>query len=215
MVEIGCGTGEIARALAPHVERIDAIDISAPMLAKARSMQGGDHSAIRWIHGPAETARLHGPYALAIIGDALHWMEWDVVLRSVADSLSLGARIALISAVAAPLPWAGALTEIIGRYSVMQDFRPYNFIKILQETGAFEVEGDANVGSQPFTRTADEYIDSLHATAGLPRERMGADNANAFDEEVRTLVRDHVSGGRIEMTASGRVVWGSPAMAHP
>lgn len=36
VLDLGCGTGAIANRLAPHVDRIDAVDISAPMIEAGR-----------------------------------------------------------------------------------------------------------------------------------------------------------------------------------
>jgi hypothetical protein len=61
-----------------------------------------------------------------------------------------------------------------------------------------------------FTRTVDEYIEALHATAGLARERMGPENAAAFDGEVRAIVAPYAADGVLRLEASAHVVWGSP-----
>src|SRR5205823_12479112 len=165
VVELGCGTGEIARMLAPHAERVDAIDVSAPMLEKARSLPAGDHPAIRWILGAAEDVELEPPYALAVAGDSLHWMEWEIVLPKLARALAPGAPLAIVSAGAQQPPWADALWEIIKRYSTMQDFEQYNLLDQLRRRHLFEPLGEDTVGREAFDRTVDEYIDALHATA--------------------------------------------------
>src|SRR6478736_3182355 len=54
VLDLGCGTGDIARNLAPHVERLDAVDPSPAMLAKARSLPGGDDPHLHWIETTAE-----------------------------------------------------------------------------------------------------------------------------------------------------------------
>jgi SAM-dependent methyltransferase len=38
LVEIGCGVGRLTRAMAPEVGRIDALDLSAEMLARAKTL---------------------------------------------------------------------------------------------------------------------------------------------------------------------------------
>ena len=81
VLELGCGTGNITRDLAPHVRRIDAIDRSRAMIERARTLSGGTHPAIRWIEGRAEEASLDGPYSPVVAGASLHWMDWDVVDR--------------------------------------------------------------------------------------------------------------------------------------
>ncbi|HYM14865.1 MAG TPA: class I SAM-dependent methyltransferase [Dehalococcoidia bacterium] len=209
VLELGCGTGEIARMLAPHVGRIDAVDISAPMLEAARSMPSGDHPAIAWIHAPAEHAPLAPPYGLAISGDALHWMDWEVVLPKVRAALAPRAHLAIIGAKCEP-PWSAQLLDPIARYSVMPDFERYDLIDELTARNLFVKSGEAAIGPAQFTRSVEAYVDALHATAGLPRERMGPAAAHAFDEEVRTIVLPHAIHGVLSLEASAHVVWGSP-----
>jgi len=209
VLELGCGTGEITRALAPHVARIDAVDISVPMLDAARAMPGGAHPAIRWIHGAAEDVPLTAPYALAVAGDALHWMNWEVVLPRIRAALALGAHLAVVNAISEP-PWASQLLDPIRQCSVMQDFERFDLIDELVARGLFVKVGEATVGPAPFTRSVDGYIDALHATAGLPRERMGVGNARAFDAELRQLVEPFANDGLLHLAASARVQWGTP-----
>ena len=66
------------------------------------------------------------------------------------------------------------------------------------------------IGPETFERTVDEYIDALHATAGLPRERMERQIARQFDAEVRRVVEAFAEGGILHLTASARVEWGLP-----
>jgi predicted TPR repeat methyltransferase len=38
VLDAGCGTGDLSRRLAPRVDRVDAVDASAAMLAKGRQL---------------------------------------------------------------------------------------------------------------------------------------------------------------------------------
>jgi SAM-dependent methyltransferase len=60
VIELGCGTGELARMMAPHSERVDAIDVSAAMLEKARSFPA-KHPAVRWI-----PPQLRTPFSMTV-----------------------------------------------------------------------------------------------------------------------------------------------------
>ena len=48
VLDIGAGEGAIARPLAPHVEHVDAVDFSAPMVEAGRLRPGGDRPNISW-----------------------------------------------------------------------------------------------------------------------------------------------------------------------
>jgi SAM-dependent methyltransferase len=86
VLDIGCGTGFLARPLAPRVDRLDAIDMSPTMIGEGKRLPGGDDPRLRWIVGRIEDAPLDPPYALATAGDALTWMDWDVSMTSAAEA---------------------------------------------------------------------------------------------------------------------------------
>src|SRR5262245_12200277 len=48
-LDVGTGTGDIARSIAPFVDRVDAVDWSQAMIAKGKKMPGGDNPKIHWI----------------------------------------------------------------------------------------------------------------------------------------------------------------------
>src|ERR1051325_10907037 len=62
VLDVGCGTGEIARRIAPEVEQVDAVDFSPAMIAKGKSSPGGNALNLRWIEGEIEKVTLHPPY---------------------------------------------------------------------------------------------------------------------------------------------------------
>jgi SAM-dependent methyltransferase len=210
VLELGCGTGEIARALALHFPRIDAVDLSRPMLDRARAMPGGDHPAIRWIESPAETFEYAGPYALAVAGDSLHWMDWDLVLPALAASLAPAARLAIVSAALGDTPWSADLPPVFARHSAMRDFEAYDLPDELERRHLLQVVERQRVGPAPFTRTVADYIESLHATSSMARERISAATADAFDAAVRALVTPHATEGVLTFKAFAAVTWGRP-----
>jgi ubiquinone/menaquinone biosynthesis C-methylase UbiE len=80
ILDVGCGTGDLARRLVNQVDRVDAVDFSAPMIEKGRMLPGGDHPRLNWIYGRVEEITLQPPYALITAGESLHWMAWEIVL---------------------------------------------------------------------------------------------------------------------------------------
>src|SRR5579862_4001127 len=77
VLDLGCGTGDLARPLAARTQQVrcvDAVDCSAPMLARARTLPGGDQPTLRWVLGAAESVSLNPPYGLVTAGESLHWM---------------------------------------------------------------------------------------------------------------------------------------------
>ena len=64
VLDLGCGTGALAAALAPG-RRVVGIDPAASMLSVARSRAGGD--AARWVEADARTVRLSESFDLVLM----------------------------------------------------------------------------------------------------------------------------------------------------
>ena len=58
ILDLGCGTAELARRLAPRVRAITAVDHSANMIAQARALPGGDAPNLTWVVGRVEDVPL-------------------------------------------------------------------------------------------------------------------------------------------------------------
>jgi len=67
MLDAGCGPGSIARALVQDVDRVDAVDVAAPMIAAGKALPRGDDPKLSWIHSAIEHAPLQPPYAIGFL----------------------------------------------------------------------------------------------------------------------------------------------------
>lgn len=66
VVDIGCGTGNVAELLGPCVERVVALDQSEPMLQAARKRLG-DLSNVDFVHGAVESLPLESGSVDAVV----------------------------------------------------------------------------------------------------------------------------------------------------
>jgi len=210
VLDLGCGTGEIARPLAPMVDVVDAVDQSEMMLHKGRQSPGGSAATIRWIHARAEDAPFHPPYDLVVAGASLHWMEWDVVLPRIARVLAPDGFLAIVELKEEPAAWVEEIAPLLRRFSTNRDFRPYDIVQELEQRNLFEVKGRFRSDSVPLRQSIPDYIESFHARNGFSRDRMTTDAANAFDREMEQVIRRHTSSNRLTLQVRGSVVWGRP-----
>ena len=217
-LDMGTGDGAIARRLAaraPHVARVDAVDVSAPMLALARTLPGGDHPHLRWIFGPAETAPLDPPYALATAGESLHWMDWETTLPRLASALTPHGMLAILHRTAMESLWERDVFALIRRYSTTQDYETYSLIGLLTERGLFEQLGARVTAPVPFTQTVEANIEARHSMSSLARSAMPAEDVAAFDDQLRAILTPHADAdGLLHLQAVGDVVWGRPLAGH-
>jgi len=209
VLDLGCGTGAIARLLAPRVERVDAVDISAAMIAKGRALPGGDHPALRWIVAPAESAPLDPPYGMVTAGASIHWLDWHAVLPRLHAALTPRGRLAIVIDGQEPLPWDDELRTLIRAYSTNPRFRQLDLIAELERRGLLQLEGRAKTAPVPFTQPIDDYVASFHGRSTFAPEHMGAARMAAFDAAVRELVFRHVAR-EVTLQVVAELAWGRP-----
>ncbi|NGO43308.1 class I SAM-dependent methyltransferase [Streptomyces ureilyticus] len=104
VLDVGCGTGQLALPFASRVRSVVGMDPEPDMLRLARD--AADDQGIRnatWMLGadtdvPALRALMgERSLALTVIGQALHWMQHDELFRAVTPMLRRGGGIAVIS----------------------------------------------------------------------------------------------------------------------
>ena len=211
VLDIGTGTGVIARGMLPYVDRVDAVDISTAMMDEGRRLPGGDDPRIRWILGAAEDAPLDPPYGLIVAAAAIHWFDEARAMPRFARALAPAARLAILEVVEEPLDttWDPEMTAIVKRYSEVRDYRDMtDVLRALEDEGWFVREDEARTAAVRARRTLAEYLEWQHSKATLSRVRLG-DRASAFDDDVAALFeRRGVSA--VEFDVAGQLTWGRP-----
>ncbi|MBO0880453.1 MAG: class I SAM-dependent methyltransferase [Mycobacterium sp.] len=107
IVDLGCGTGLLTRALATPGRTVIGVDPSATMLAYARRQPGAE--AVTWVDGDASVIPPAGDADLAIsTGNAIMHIspvEYPSVLRALAAALRPGGTISFESRNPAAREW--------------------------------------------------------------------------------------------------------------
>ena len=220
ILDIGAGTGDLARPLAARVARVDALDPSTAMVAKGRSLPGGDAPNLRWLIGRAEDAPLDGPdtaggYALVTAGESLHWMDWETVLPRLAAVVAEGAVLAIVNREWVDAPWQDGLRALIEAHSTMTTWHTYDLIGLLRERGLFEPVGEWHSGPKRTQQAVDDYIESYHSRSSLTRAALSPESADAFDAGLRAAVAPWATDGSIETETISHITWGYPRGDEP
>lgn len=210
VLDVGCGTGNIARPLADYVARVDAVDRSLPMLERARNLPGGDSTKIRWLHGRAEDVETQPPYGLITAGQSLHWMDWGVILPRFARLQTPHGMLAIVHIEEHLDPWHEGYTQIEQRFSTNPTYVPFDLIGELEKYQLFQKLGEVKTAPVTVQQTLEDYVAAQHARSALALEAMAAEQAAQFDAEMQALLRPYAQDGLLTLTVVGGVTWGKP-----
>lgn len=208
VLDVGAGSGALAREMVRFATRVDALDPSAALIDDGRVLPGGTDPRLRWIVGTAEDGALAGPYGLIAAGASIHWMDPDRVMPRFASALAPSAVLALVDLEDGPHPLP-EMIDLIKRYSEVQHHKELpEIVNDLEVSGRFLREGEQRTAADRISRSVDEYLEFLHSTSTLARVRLGA-RTGAFDDDVRALFARY-GMTRIEREYAATVIWGRP-----
>lgn len=122
LLDLGCGTGELARPLHADFAEVVGVDRSPEMVAEARRQSGRAGLAnIRLLCMPAEDISDQlGRFRLVTLGNSFHWMRRDVVLDKAYDLLEHRGGVAVLGNPggiwAGEDPWERVVREVVVRW---------------------------------------------------------------------------------------------------
>ncbi len=210
LLDLGCGTGELARRLAQRARAIVAVDRSARMIAAARGAPGGSAPNITWIVGDAEGASIGDTFDLAIAAESFHWFDWPRTCETIARLVPTRRLLIVEGRYEVRTPWAAPLSAMIAVHSTNREFVSYDLVGELLARGLFAIAGRRALGPERIEQSVDDYLRSLHSRNGFSLDRMSPGSARAFDAAVQALVSPFAAP-RLELWIETRVAWGSVA----
>lgn len=124
VLDLGCGTGQLALPLARHVGEVVGLDPEPEMLteAAARARAAGVAN-VTWVAGgsddlPALRDRL-GRFRLVAMGASFHWMDREATLRELDRLVEPGGGLVVAGAGSfwtGTLPWQRAVKGVVQRW---------------------------------------------------------------------------------------------------
>lgn len=212
VLDVGCGTGKIARTLVEHVDSVDAVDFSQEMIRVGKSLANGDHPNLRWINGAVEDVRLYPPYDMVVAGASIHWMEWNIVFSRFKEVLTTDGYLVIING-DRPVraPWHDAELALIRKYSTNKHYKQIDLVQELTDRGHIHLIGDKRTTPVNFSQLLTDYVQSFHSRQSLSKEDMGAENVKVFDTELSQILSDFVDAdGLLSFQLETRMTWGIP-----
>ncbi|NQT50239.1 class I SAM-dependent methyltransferase [Candidatus Kuenenbacteria bacterium] len=122
ILDIGCGTGQVAIAIDGKCQNMVCIDSDPDMIELAKKVLKKPVSKISWLnYGSEELSRLKGQglFKVATICRAFHWMDQDQVLSDLDDLITRDGGIAIFgdgSIWTGKEEWQLAVKKVVQKY---------------------------------------------------------------------------------------------------
>ena len=210
VLDVGSGSGDIARPLTEFVERVDAVDFSQNMIDRGKQLPNGNSPHLHWIFGKVEEAPLTPPYALITAGSSIHWPDWSIAFPRFRSMLTPSGSLALIYRRTLPMPWDAEVRKLQTQFSDRPGHRGSNAVQELETRGYFQRLGEKETAPISFEQSLDDFIEGLHSRSSFSRERMGGQKATDLDQQVRAILQQYHPDGVLPFQVVARVTWGKP-----
>ena len=213
LLDLGCGTGKIARQLAHHFATVTAVDPSQAMLDRARSLPNGDAGNIVWIRGLAEDTPLgDADFDLIVAAQSIHWMDHARVFPRLRRRMRPPRVLAVVDGDTPFDPpweadWRRFLAKWIPEISGMAfapDDREAFFLRYRRFVA---IDGDDHVLSAPIRQSVAAVIACQHSRDAFAPSKLG-DRLPAFDAELADILRPHAVDGHLTYRIRTRLTWG-------
>ena len=210
VLDLGCGPGNLALAFARLGLAVTALDPEPQMLEAARAAATAEGLKINFFQrGSPELTEADGPFRLAAIGRAFHWMDRAATLAMLDRILLPDGGVALLHDAHPPLEennWYKALGKISEKYGRARmahvkergegGHRRYE--SFLFASAFRRIDGLSVIIRKALTE--DDIVGRAFSTSICARDALG-DRAGAFEAELRTALRELSPDGKFAEVA--------------
>ncbi len=207
VLDLGCGPGPLAVALAPLAGEVVALDPEPAMLQAAVEHASRAGVAVRFIEGGSEDLGPHlGTFSMVTIGRAFHWMDRARTLERLDARVAARGAVVLFADRHPEVPdnaWLKPYRELLEQYAADDAGRAerkapgwLTHEAVLLGSAFDRLERVAVIERR---RTAiDVFAARAFSMSSTAPDRLGA-RAHELERRVRELMASHASGA-VEVT---------------
>jgi ubiquinone/menaquinone biosynthesis C-methylase UbiE len=212
VLDLGCGTGQIAIPISPFVKEVVAMDPEPEMIEEGKEQAGLTNvKNIVWIEGGSEDLTSLrdklGVFKLVAMGTSFHWMDRAKTLDILHEMITPGGGIAIVwnTSTWSEYPeyqkeWQAAAKAIIRKWLGEKRRAGSGYFEVVPKRFEDSISESKFNGIEEWKRhwtlslTIDEVIGNLYSTSMANPNVLG-DKKEAFEKELRaTLPKVSPSG---------------------
>jgi SAM-dependent methyltransferase len=215
LLDLACGTGQIAFPLAHSFAEVWAVDQEEESVAYGRAKaETKGVSNITWVSGAAESVVLDGPFELVAVGNAFQRLNRQLVAERMFTWLQPGGGAALLwggTPWTGARPWQKAMAELFSDWmaeAAATDRVPAGWEAAMSEDPHDQVlrrAGLQYVGHFEFSAvqswTAESLTGFVYSTSFLNQEALG-EKRSAFERDLAERLLPYERDGTFEVLAS-------------
>lgn len=212
LVDLACGTGEIAIPVHNRFTSVQAVDLEPDMIevGRTKAAEVGANN-IAWHVGRAEDLAVTAPAQLITIGNAFHRLDRPLIADRANQWLAPGRCLAILGS---STPWSGTeswqaiAVDVVARWSGQPGCRASTSSAttsssptqrthedVLREEGFIDVT--EYQFPTPHTWTTDEFIGFLWSTSYTAPIRENPPLAEGFEKDLRGQLRGYEPSGQL------------------
>jgi SAM-dependent methyltransferase len=210
LIDVGCGTGQIALLLAPLLAEVIGLDADAEMIAEAKrqAARRGCRN-IEWIHARAEHLPLNlGRFSVATFAQSFHWMDRERVASTVFGMLEPGGTwvhvdgtthrgVEGVAKLPFPSPPREEIAKLLRRFlgplrragsAALPHGTPAGEEGVMRNAGFSGPRSRLTPGGRIVNRSEDEIVASIFSTSSSAPHLFG-EHRQEFEAELPRILR--------------------------
>jgi len=216
-LDLGCGTGKVARRICHEFDTITAVDASCSMLGVGRRLQEKRSSNIEWLYGLAEETSFENKYFdLIIAASSIHWMDHSALFPHLRQHVKDDHLFAVVEGDSANKPlWQDEWDEFLRKWIFELKGEVYEPKREDSEFAEWmtrhkkwlRIEGDTEF-TQCFSQPVDHFVLCQYSRDTFARARLGS-RVDEFELDLRNVVEPFASStGLLTYNVKSTIEWG-------
>lgn len=233
LIDVGCGPGILALALAGSFDEVVGVDPDPAMLKEAeRHAVESGIANVCWVKSRAEDLPADfGPFRMATFGRSFHWMHRSRVAALMREMLEPGGAFVHVNSgshdvpgaitdLPFPVPPLAAIRELVQQYvgptrragqGVIEHGTKYDLAEVLSNAGFVQPQSVRVPLEGVLVRTSDDLVAFVFSRSGSAPHLFG-DRLGEFEADLRRLLnRASPSGKFAEQPPDTQLeIWRTP-----